>query len=94
MTPDEELRRAAECQQVLGNRYVQEALKDIRESLVEQWLMTPVKDVEMREKIWSIACGAKKFEQLLRTHIETGSMVMVEEQRKKTLAERLKNWAA
>lgn len=94
MEPQEELRRAAECQQILGNRYVQEALNQIKEALVEQWSKTPVKDSELRDKIWGIYNGAVKFEEILRTHIETGKMVRVDEERKKTLAERLKNWAA
>lgn len=94
MTPEEELNRAAECNQILGNRYVQEALNQIKEGLVEQWSRTPVKDSELRDKIWAIYNGAVKFEEILRTHIDTGKMVRVEQEQKRTIAERLKNWAA
>jgi len=94
MTPEEELQRAREVEQILGNKYVREALDEIREALVEQWQRTPVVDVNLREKIWGIYNGAIKFEQVLRSHIETGKMAAIEVERKRSLAERLKNWAA
>lgn len=78
MTPEEELARAQECQQILSNKHVREALGSIREALVEQWQRTPVKDSDLREKIWAIYCAAMKFEQILQSHIETGKMAAIQ----------------
>ncbi len=94
MTPEEELSRANECSQILGNKYVKDALQSIKDALVEQWRVTPVENVSLREKIWGIYNGAIKFEEILTSHIQTGNMVRIDEERKRTLAERLKNWAA
>ncbi len=94
MTPDEELARANECAQILGNKYVREALSQIREALVEQWQRTPVAQTDLREKIWAIYNGAVKFEEILKSHIDTGKMAAIEMERKRSLLERAKNWAA
>ncbi len=80
MTPEQELARANECSQILNNQYVREALDGIKEGLVAQWQKTPIREVELRERIWGIYCAADKFEELLRSHIETGKMAAVQQQ--------------
>lgn len=94
MTLEEELTRAHECNAVLNNPYVREALSEIREALVSQWQRTPIVDTPLREKIWAIYNGALKFEELLRSHIETGKLAAIDIERKQSLLERAKQWAA
>lgn len=82
MTPEEELHRAERARQILEDPLVKEALKEIRDAIVEQWRTAPVKDSELKEKLWSIFGATHKFEQLLRSHIETGKMAAIQEDRK------------
>lgn len=90
MTPEEELARANECGQILGNRYVREALDGIRSALIEHWEKTPLKESELRERIWAIYCAASKFEELLKSYIETGKLAAVQaEQKRSSLGDRV-----
>jgi len=74
MKPEEELIRAEKARQVLEDKIVREALDGIKNAIIEGWRQSPVKDVEHREKLWSIYVGACKFEELLRSYIETGKL--------------------
>lgn len=74
MTREEEIIRAERAKQILGDSLVGQALKEIKEGLIEEWRRASVKDAEMREKIWAIYVGACKFEELLKSHIETGKL--------------------
>lgn len=74
MTPEEEVRRAAAAQQILNDPLVRSALDDIRATLIDQWYRSPVKDSELRDSLWALYCGAVKFEEVLRSHIETGKI--------------------
>lgn len=85
-TESEELHRAARARGILDDTLVREALEGIRAQLIEQWRLTPLKDHDLREKIWAIYCGAVAFEQVLNDYITTGKMAnIVIEQRKKQM---------
>ena len=91
MSPEEELSRARDVEMLLANSYIKEALERIPATLIEQWRSTPVKDVELREKIWAIYCGAKAFEGVLREFVESGKMAAIQvEQNKRSWADRAK----
>jgi Holliday junction resolvasome RuvABC ATP-dependent DNA helicase subunit len=74
MKPQEELIRAERAKQILGDKLVREALDSIRSGLIENWRSTPLKDADLREKIWAIYVGACKFEEFLYEFIETGKL--------------------
>lgn len=74
MTPEEELSRAEQAAQILRAPLVREALDGIKNGLIDSWRQAPVKDSELREKLWAIYVGACKFEELLQSHIETGKL--------------------
>jgi hypothetical protein len=74
MTEQEELQRAEQAKQILRNPLVREALDGIKSGIIENWRQAPVKDTDLREKLWSIYAGACKFEELLQSHIETGKL--------------------
>jgi hypothetical protein len=74
LTPEEEINRAELCRQFLENQYVKQALEDIREAIHQQWLKSPIKDVQHREQLWALGNAADKFQELLQAHIETGKL--------------------
>lgn len=58
----------------MRNKLVREALDGIKDGVIQAWRQSPVKDTDMREKLWAIYAGACKFEELLQSHIETGKL--------------------
>jgi hypothetical protein len=88
LTPEEEIIRAQHCKQILEDRYVKEALSDIREGIVHQWAKSPIKDTDHKEKLWALYNAVDKFEELLRTHIDSGKLARHEMERKRSF----KDW--
>lgn len=74
MTPEEELQRAEQAKQILRNPLVREAIDGLKSGFVEAWRQSPLKDTDLREKLWALYAGACKFEELLQSHIETGKL--------------------
>lgn len=74
MTPEEEINRAITCQQFLENPIIKQAFDEIKGAIHQQWLKAPVKDVELRERLWALGNAADKFEEILRSHIESGKI--------------------
>lgn len=72
MTEQEEIVRAERARQIMEDPLVKGALTDIKTAVVEQWLRAPVKDSELREYLWAIYVGTSKFEEILKSHMETG----------------------
>jgi hypothetical protein len=91
MTPEEERIRAERAKHLLADPLLAQSLHDIKAALIEAWSRTPVKDQEMRERIWGIYVAAGKFEDLLRSYIESGKFAeatLAAEQQARTLFER------
>ena len=78
MTHEEEVRRAKEAARIVGNKLYKEAMLEIKEALIQQWMMTPVKDTELRERIWAIYVAHEKFEEILKSAMDTGKMAAIQ----------------
>lgn len=74
MTPEEEIIRAGQARQILQDPLVRSAMDDIRAAIVDQWYRSAVNSTELREQLWALYCGAMKFEEVLRSHMETGQL--------------------
>jgi predicted TPR repeat methyltransferase len=88
LTPEEEIIRAERCKQILGDKYVKEALGEIREAIVTQWAKAPIKDGEFQGKMHALYNAVDKFEELLRIHVESGKIASHELERKRSF----KDW--
>jgi hypothetical protein len=88
LTPEEEIIRAQHCKQILEDRYVKEALSEIREGIVQMWAKAPVKDKDYQTYCHSLYNAVDKFEELLRTHIDSGKLARHEMERKRSF----KDW--
>ncbi len=84
MTPDSEVHRANRAEQILNDPLVKEALDAIRDRIIEEWRACPVKDVELREKLWMMFNMHHRFVDAMREHIDTGKLA------KATIAEEAK----
>ena len=78
MEPEAEVWRAEKARQFLEDEMIKEALDGIKERLIEEWSKTPVKDPEMREKIWMMYNIHQNFIARLKEHIETGKLASLQ----------------
>lgn len=74
MTRQDEIRKAEEAKQLLRHPLLTSALEDIKSGLIEAWRQSPVKDTDLREHLWAVYAGACKFEELLKSHVDTGKL--------------------
>ena len=91
MTPEEERIRAEQAKRLLADPLMAGALQDIKDTLIDDWRRTPVKDQDLRERIWGIYVAAFKFEELLRSYIGTGKFaeqVLQQEEQARNLFKR------
>ena len=88
MTPDEELRRANQAQQVLDTPIVKETLEFMEREITEMWLACPARDTEGREWLWRQMTVARKFKDLLRGTMESGKIAAAQLREKESLAQR------
>jgi hypothetical protein len=88
MTPEEELRRAGEAQQVLGSSVFQEACNRIDEGLAAQRRGVPITATEMHtaliltEQLWS------NVRNWIEQVAQTGKFAQIELDRQRTLRQR------
>jgi hypothetical protein len=76
MTPEEELIRAERASQILRDPLVVEAISAIKQSVIDAWRTSPIKDRDLRDYLHTMYNAAHKFEELLHSHIETGKLAV------------------
>ena len=85
MSPEEEVVKAGQANEVLENEVFKQAVAEIFEALRDTRINSPVKDVELREKLWAQEVALESILQKLRTVIETGQLA------EKSLLERVQD---
>jgi hypothetical protein len=83
MTPEERKHRAQRASQILNDELVQEALKNIREVIIQNWQSVPLKDMELKEKFHMLYGMSIQFESGLQRFIEDGEVATFELREKK-----------
>ena len=66
------IRRGDLAAEALGNLALQEALKSMKDDITAMWADVPMRDVEGREHCWRLFMTTKKFEELLKSYVESG----------------------
>ena len=88
MTPDQEARRAAEAASMLRNPLLVEAFAVIEGRLISE-LAKEETTVERAEYVRKLLVASRKFRGYLEQLVETGKMVELDEQRKRTFMGRI-----
>ncbi len=78
LTREQEVWRAEKAKQFLNDEMIKEALDGIRDKIIQQWADTPIKDIELREKVWMMYNIHKNFIERLQEHIATGEMASLQ----------------
>jgi len=77
VTPEDEIRRGEEASRIANNPLFKESMAVLKQALIDQWQLTPLKDTEMREHLWAIYVGTHKFEEILRSIMDSGKMAAI-----------------
>lgn len=85
---DEQLRqqeqaRASQAEQVLKNPLVMEVLDRLEKDIINTWEVTPMRDMEAREKAWLWFVTVRKFRNTFLGFIETGKLASVQLEEKR-----------
>lgn len=91
MAIEQDMFRAARAKEVLENEEFASAMGEIRKELTEQWMQSPARDQDGREKLWLMLKMADKLEATLRKTIDTGKLAKAELAYQQTLAERARS---
>lgn len=69
-----------------------EAFEALEKEITEQWLHSPSRDVEGREKLYLMIGLTQKLKGILVSTLETGKLAEVELNHQRTLADRAKEF--
>lgn len=75
---EEEVRRGEEAARLCNNPLFKQSIDEMKAAIIDQWRLTPVKDTELREQIWAIYVATFKFEEILRSIMDTGKMAAIQ----------------
>ena len=87
-----EVERGRQAADIINHPLFVEALEKYKQRLVSEWMASPARDQDGREKLWLMIKTSEAVERHLVELMETGTLASVQLEQKRTLAERLKNW--
>lgn len=93
MTDEERVHRGARAKECLDNEEFQAAFTAIEEDLTNAWKTSPQRDAEGRERVFLALTMLSKVRSAIVQTMETGKLAAEELKYKKTLADRVKEWA-
>ena len=91
LTPEEIKVRAERAAQLLRDPMLTGALDAIEANIIATWEMIPEKDVAAREDMWKYYKLSKEFRSILRGAVQSGNVVIMQEQKRKTMPEKVLN---
>ena len=78
-----EMDRARQAQDIVEHPLYQEAVETYRHRLMDEWVASPARDQEGREKIWLMIKTAEAVERHLKEIMETGKLATIQMDRRK-----------
>jgi hypothetical protein len=94
MTPEREIYLANRAKEVLENEAYLDAFALIKTEIENQWRSSPARDAEGREKLWLMQSLLTRLQATLETTMQSGKLAAADVQHKRTMAQRLKEFAA
>jgi hypothetical protein len=78
------------AKEVLENEAFIAAFEGSEKEVIEQWMNSPARDAEGREKLWNYLMLLRKVKAHIMRTLETGKLAKLELEHRQTLAARLK----
>ena len=91
MEIEQRIYQADRAREVLENEAFIGAMADIKSEIAEQWMKSPARDQEGREKLWLMLSLMSKLEATLKTTFDSGKLAKLDLEHKRTMQERLKD---
>ena len=88
---EQRIYQADRAREVLENEAFIGAMSDIKSEITEQWMKSPARDQEGREKLWLMLSLMSKLEATLKTTFDSGKLAKLDLEHKRTMQERLKD---
>ena len=92
MTLEERLYLGDRAREVIENEAFIAAFDATEKEVIEQWMQSPARDQDGREKLWQYLSMLRKVKANLQTTLETGKLAQLELQHKRTMAEKARGW--
>ncbi len=80
MTPEQEIDRGERAERIMNDPVFVDAMTKIKTQINEQWGATSAKNTEDREWLWHHYQAVLKFEEILKTVMNTGHMAALKKQ--------------
>ncbi len=85
MTDQQQINRGLQAQQLAENPLLQEALQAWQSAITKQWMESPLRDVDGRERLRLMLEASKTFQQFLEATISTGKVAQATVEQKQQL---------
>ena len=92
MTLEDRLYLGDRAREVIENEAFIAAFEATEKEVVDQWMQSPARDQEGREKLWQYLSMLRKVKANLQTTLETGKLAQLELQHKRTMADKARGW--
>lgn len=92
LTPQQEMERGRQASEVLEHPLYLEAFKVMRDRISRQWVESPARDTEGREKLWLMQKLLENVDQHLKELMQTGQLARLKLEQDQTLKEKAWEW--
>jgi len=84
---EQEIARAREAEQIINTPIYVEAMRNLKQGIIDKWAACPARDTDGREWLWQHYQVALKFEETLTEVLNTGKLALKE--REMSLAQKV-----
>lgn len=83
-----EIDRGRQAEELAAHPLFREAVDGLRDQLMREWVESPARDTEGREKLWLAQSLLRRIEAHLKSTMETGRMARMQLEQERSLARR------
>jgi hypothetical protein len=91
MTLEQRIYDGDRAREILENEVFVQVFHDYRTEITDQWMKSPARDVEGREKLWTFLAHLNKLETMLQSTLDTGKLALKELEHRRSIAEKAKH---
>jgi hypothetical protein len=92
-TLEQRLYNGDRAREILENEVFQQVFADYRTEITEQWMKSPARDVDGRERLWTFLAHLNKLETMIQSTLDTGKLAAKDLEHRRTIAQKARNWA-
>jgi hypothetical protein len=90
-TIEQRLYNGDRAREILENEVFQQVFTDYRQEITDQWMKSPARDQEGRERLWVFLAHLNKLEAMIQTTLDTGKLAKKDLEYRQSMQERIKS---